>query len=490
VWINRTLTAQPCYDSEAVPKRVLLAVADLALAKQAAESILAPAGYGVSQVQDAARLRAALQGQKQFDILFLSDLLPGGEDLLQEIRKTHPILPVVLITRKPTSQHILRTLQEGAVDVLSVPLEAKAVVAAANRAVERKKLWESWLKRETGKITAPLTRRLSEMEAILRQVNDGVVVLDKRNRVLMANQALRQTFALGDEDFSGRPIEEVFNNQAFLDALNDQSAGGQRHEVQNPAGRVFYVRVSRVPDMGIVASLHDISYLKELDKLRGDFVNTVSHDLRSPLTAILGYVELIERAGKVNPQQAEFIKRVKNSVHATTNLIDDLLNLGRVEEGSLDELTQVNIKLLVVNSMTDWQPKVQEKGQTLHLGRTSNRRVVLGSRTQLGQMVDNLIGNAIKYTQSGGKIRVTLREEQSQLILRVADNGPGIPLEDQTRIFEKFYRASNVGSGIQGTGLGLAIVKTIVENHRGRIWVDSKVGDGSVFTVVLPLAAE
>ena len=475
-----------------MPKRLLLAVADPALAEQAAKDILAPAGYGVSQVPDVAGLRAALRAGKLPDLLFLSDSLPGGESLalIQELNKNHPTLPVVLVTRQPSAERLLEALQAGVVDVLALPFEAEAALAAADRSMQRKKLWEGWLKRETGKITGPLTRRLSEMEAILRQVNDGVVVMDKDNRVLMVNQALRHTFGLGEEDFSGKPVEEIFTDPGFLDAIRDQSADGNRHEVQNQAGQVFYVRVSRVPDMGTVASLHDISYLKELDKLKGDFVNTVSHDLRSPLTAILGYVELIERAGKVNSQQSEFIRRVKGSVHATTNLIDDLLNLGRVEVGALDELTPVNMKLLVVNVMTDLQPTVQGKGQTLHLGKTANLPPVLGSRTQLSQLVDNLIGNAAKYTQQGGKIRVTLREEQRQLIIRVSDNGPGIPLEEQGRIFEKFYRASNVDIEIQGTGLGLAIVKTIVDNHRGRIWVDSKPGEGSVFTVVLPVAKE
>ena len=146
------------------------------------------------------------------------------------------------------------------------------------------------------------------------------------------------------------------------------------------------------------------------------------------------------------------------------------------------------MQLLVVNVMTNLQPAVQAKGQTLHLGKTSNPPPVLGSRMQLGQLVDNLISNAVKYTPPNGKIRVTLHVEQKQLILRVSDDGPGIPLEEQGRIFEKFYRASNVGRDIQGTGLGLAIVKTIVDNHRGRIWVDSKPGEGSVFTVVLPVA--
>jgi signal transduction histidine kinase len=190
----------------------------------------------------------------------------------------------------------------------------------------------------------------------------------------------------------------------------------------------------------------------------------------------------------VTAQQAEFIKRVKSSVHTTTDLIDDLLNLGRVEVGLLDEMAPVDLKLVVAQAIEALQSQIQAKQQTLKLADTGAMSPVLGSRTQLGQVVNNLISNAIKYTQAGGEIRVLLREEQSQLILHVADNGPGIPLDEQSKIFEKFYRASNTAGKEQGTGLGLAIVKTIVENHRGRIWVDSKVGEGSIFTVVLPVA--
>jgi two-component system NtrC family sensor kinase len=257
-------------------------------------------------------------------------------------------------------------------------------------------------------------------------------------------------------------------------------------ELQSPDGKVYDLRFSRIDEVGTVVSLHDISNLKQLDSLRKDFVNTVSHDLRSPLTAILGYVELIERAGPVTPQQSEFIKRVKSSVHTTTDLIDDLLNLGRVEVGLLDEMTPVDLKLVIAQSIEALQSAIQAKDQTLKFADAGVLSPVLGSRTQLGQVVNNLIGNASKYTQAGGEIRVMLREEQNQLILHVADNGPGVPVEEQSKIFERFYRASNSGKE-QGTGLGLAIVKTIVENHRGRIWVDSKVGEGSIFTVVLPV---
>lgn len=442
----------------------------------------------MSEAREAQGVRAALRAAKRPDLILLEEHLPGGDviGLIRGARKNDPTLAVILIASNPSESLLMNAFQAGAADVLSSS-DVGVVLAAAERAVGQKRAWETWLKKETGRITGPLSRRLSELEAILGQVDDGVLVVDGEYRVLMVNQALRQNFELGTGDLTGKPLATVLNLPGLLDALSEKSPGVARHEIQSPKGHVFHVRVSDAAGVGKVASLHDISYLKELDKMKGDFVNTVSHDLRSPLTAILGYVELIERAGKVNPQQAEFIHRVKSSVHATTNLIDDLLRLGRVEVGALDENTPVDVKLLVVNTMANLQPTVQEKNQTLRLRRGGSLRNVLGSRSQLSQLVDNLIGNAVKYTPAEGKIFVTLEEEQNQLILRVADNGPGIPLEEQGRIFEKFYRATNVENSVPGTGLGLAIVKTIVDNHGGRIWVDSKPGLGAVFTVVLPV---
>jgi signal transduction histidine kinase len=470
-----------------LPKRLLLAVADSAQAAHAADKVFSPAGYSVTQVHDAHALQAALRS-KLPDILFIGNPLPGGNpfEIASDLRVKHPTLPIVMLAKKATTADLLRSMQTGLIDYLDFPLHKTAALSAVKRGLEQKKVWEGWLKRETGRITGELHQQLWEMEAILRQVNDGVLVVDKADRVLMMNQALRQTFSLGDADFTGEPVEKAVPNLALLDALKSDD---ERHEVDQ-AGRVFHVRVSRIPEIGTVASLHDISYLKEVDRLKGEFVNTVSHDLRSPLTAILGYVELIERAGSVNPQQAQFISRVKSSVYTTTNLIDDLLKLGRVEVGSLDEVTPVNIKLLVVNALPIFQLEVKEKGQTLQMAETPELPPVLGSRTQLNQMVTNLIGNAVKYTPAGGKIRVMLREEQNQIIFHVADNGPGIPLEEQGRIFEKFFRASNAPDGVPGTGLGLAIVKNIVDNHHGRIWVDSKPGKGAVFTVVLPITKD
>ncbi len=481
--------SQACYHFAPVPKRLLLALADESLCQQVAKKIFAPAGFGVTQALNCSQVRGAVRS-KTPDIIFMADQLPHGSALAlaEEIKRAQPDLPIIISTKKPKSSALSNLARQGIVEIVAYPPTRKQALSAVDLALDRNRVLHKWVKRETGRSTENLKRRLTELESILKQIDDGVLVLDHQGHILLMNRALRRDFGFESEDLVGEPIERLFQEREVLEALSNNHTGGERFEVENSLDRVFDVRISHVDDIGTVASFHDITYLKELDRLRMDFVNTVSHDLRSPLTAILGYVELIERAGEVNAQQSQFIQRVKSSVHATTGLIDDLLNLGRVEVGLVDEVVPVDLKLIVANTLAAMQARVQEKQQLLKMGRTGNVSPVRGNRVQIGQVVDNLIGNAIKYTQAGGSIRVTLTEEQNQLILHVADNGPGIPVEEQGRIFEKFYRASNAGDGVTGTGLGLAIVKTIVENHRGRIWVDSKLGEGSVFTVVLPVA--
>jgi two-component system NtrC family sensor kinase len=188
----------------------------------------------------------------------------------------------------------------------------------------------------------------------------------------------------------------------------------------------------------------------------------------------------------VNHQQLEFIRRVELSVQNITALINDLLDLGRIEAGFDSRKEVVPLPALVLYTLDSLRPRLQEKSQQLEVDVPNNLPPLLGNPVRLRQMLANLIGNAMKYTQTGGEVRIQARAEAESIILQVIDNGPGIPLSDQPYIFDKFYRASNVGVEVHGTGLGLAIVKSIVENHHGRIWVDSTPGHGSKFTVVLP----
>jgi PAS domain S-box-containing protein len=469
-------------------KEILLAVADTKLRKRIKVKVLEDAGYAVMAVGSCKAARASLEKGK-LALCFLGDDLPDGDpfELAEEFLMKRPKLPIVLIAGKDAPGQLLRGMRIGISDCLAPPHKANEVLASVERGLQQRQLRESWLNTETKRKTSPLDKRLGELEEILRRVDDGVLLLDSENKVVMVNEALRQAFAVEEQEVLGSGVDQLFRDEDILQALEEDGDEGHT-EISAKDGRVFSMQVTQIPDVGRVASLHDITYLKDLDRLKGDFVNTVSHDLRSPLTAILGYVELIERAGEVNEQQAQFIDRVKASVASTTDLIEDLLNLGRLEVGVVDDMRELQLGDLVESSLDAHSSFTKQKEITVRYTPSKNIPTVMGSRTQLRQVADNLIGNAVKYTYPGGEIRVSLSFEDGQVILRVADNGPGIPANEHKSIFEKFYRAKNVNEGVEGTGLGLAIVKTVVDNHGGRIWVESKPKQGSVFTVVLPVA--
>jgi two-component system NtrC family sensor kinase len=330
-----------------------------------------------------------------------------------------------------------------------------------------------------------------KLEAILTQIEDGVIVVDIEGRVILVNHSARAALNLSEEPMSGKPIKDILQHPELLEIFGDEKQSKpSRREIVLDDGRVFNAQISPIQEIGLAVTLQDITHLKELDRIKSEFVSTVSHDLRSPLTAILGYVELIERVGPVNDTQREFIHRVQTSVSNVTSLINDLLDLGRIEAG-FDTLKEiVPIGPIIRFAVDGMRSRSEEKGQEVVVEISDDKPSVLGNPVRLRQMVGNLIGNAIKYTQANGKIIVGGNVQDGQYVFQVSDNGPGIPPAEQPFIFEKFFRASNISSETPGTGLGLAIVKSIVENHHGRIWVDSTLGFGTIFTVVLPVSGE
>jgi two-component system NtrC family sensor kinase len=261
------------------------------------------------------------------------------------------------------------------------------------------------------------------------------------------------------------------------------------HEVSFADGRVGNAQLSPIPEVGFALTLTDITDLKEMDRIRSELIHTVSHDLRSPLTSVIGYTELIDRAGSLNDPQREFLRRIQESVQHITSLINDLLELGSVEAGLDTRREFVQLDSVLHYTLEMLQGQIKAKHIKVQTEIAPGLPALRANPVRLRQVFDNIVGNAIKYSQDQGEVTVSMREEGKQIIIRVTDNGPGIPARDQAYIFDKFYRASNVSSKA-GSGLGLAIVKSIVEAHQGRVWVESTVGKGSSFFVVLPVAAE
>jgi two-component system, OmpR family, phosphate regulon sensor histidine kinase PhoR len=328
-----------------------------------------------------------------------------------------------------------------------------------------------------------------KLESILTGIEEALVVVDHDRRLVLINRKACEAFGIEEQNLISRRVSEVFPASELLEILVDPDhTGSSRIEVNLADGRVLNAQITALSEIGLVVSMQDITHLKELDRIKGDFVNTVSHDLRSPLTAILGYVELIGRVGSLNPQQREFIHRIEISVNNITALINDLLDLGRIETGFDVRKEVVPLAALIQYTVDGMKNRFAEKRQDLQLTIANDLPPVLGNPIRLRQMLSNLINNSIKYTPDGGTITISAQAEAGQIILQFNDTGFGIPPTDLPYVFDKFYRASNVPLDAPGTGLGLAIVKSIVENHRGRVWVDSALGHGTRFTIVLPTA--
>jgi two-component system phosphate regulon sensor histidine kinase PhoR len=334
-------------------------------------------------------------------------------------------------------------------------------------------------------------RERAKYETIITSIQDGVILLDPSNRLLLINPAGIKAFGLGLEPRLGKPVLEAIKNHDFhllLESITDNPL--KFHEIAFEDGRVFNAQYTPIPSIGAVITLEEITHLKMLDRLKSDFIHTISHDLRSPLTAIMGYVELLDRVGPLNDQQKLFIKHVQNSAQNITALVNDLLDLGRIEAGFDTRKDEVSLESILRFTLENLGRQIEDKQQDVQVNIEPNLPILRGNPIRLRQLMDNLLVNATKYTPVSGKIIINLRAEANQIIFEVVDTGVGIPPADQAHIFEKFYRASNAPKGTPGTGLGLAIVKSIVDNHQGRIWLESVVNKGTKFVVVFPTFKE
>ncbi len=328
----------------------------------------------------------------------------------------------------------------------------------------------------------------SKLEAILRESENLVLVIDPGERILLMNKAAQAAFQISDAVI-GMPLRDIVKHPDLIGLfeLKGEEPATRQAEVPLGDGRIFNAHMTIIQDVGQAVVMQDISHLKELDQIKSEFVSVVSHDLRSPLTAILGYVELLPRVGPINKAQEDFILRVQRNVHHITALIGDLLDLGRIEAGFDREMESYHLAGLIRDVVDGLRPSAEEKRQKLELKLAPHLPPNWGNPLRLRQAISNLVGNAIKYTPEGESVSVETHQEADQIVMQVCDSGVGIPLADQPYIFDKFYRAEAVVASHQGTGLGLAIVKSVVEHHQGRIWVESELGKGSTFTVVFPI---
>ncbi len=347
-----------------------------------------------------------------------------------------------------------------------------------------------------------LSQKSRQLAAIVRDIGDGVIVADAQLRLLLVNPAARTIFGLESSPLEDHPLAEVIPLPALADLcrsalasagepqmaeLHVRQAGGRDRTYQALATAVGHENGT---PWGVVTVMRDITAQKELERMKTNFLSVISHELRTPLHSIGGFVDVIlmGKTGPINELQRDFLETVKEQAQHLYQLIEDLLEFNRLESGQFQlSLTPVEIGTLLREVTESMFPVADER--RIHLVNTVAvpTATVEGDRKRLRQVFTNLIDNALKFTPAGGSVTVSAETTPNAVVVRVRDTGIGIPKEEQERIFERFYQ---VDSGLtrehRGTGLGLAIAKHIIEQHGGRIWVESEVNRGSTFFVSLP----
>ncbi len=336
---------------------------------------------------------------------------------------------------------------------------------------------------------------IQNFETILKSITDGIIIIDEKGKILFANNSFKKLAKI-EEPPEGKHFIEIIRNFQLIELL--RSALESMQEVVGElsvkkAGEEIFLHAKAMPVVGesrevfLIVILHDITKLKKLENVRKDFVANVSHELKTPLTAIKGYAEtLLEGAIDEKGNARKFIEIIKNQTDRLVALVEDLLTLSRIESGEIKiEKKIVNLKEVVDSVFEIFKERSEKKGIELR-NEIQDEIKISADVNKLIQILTNLIDNAVKFTDKG-RVLVSLRMENEENILMVKDTGIGIPKEHLSRIGERFYRVDRARSRqLGGTGLGLAIVKHLIRAHGWHLQIDSEYGVGTEVKIVIP----
>jgi two-component system phosphate regulon sensor histidine kinase PhoR len=342
-----------------------------------------------------------------------------------------------------------------------------------------------------------LTEERNLSSAILGSMVEGVLVVNAAERVVFANRSFAEILGLGLPPQAGSGLVECVRQTELIEAVHKVLAGEPRVEAEIVTGTLrqhfFAATVASVRTTGTdgaVLVLHDITDLRKLERVRRDFVANVSHEFRTPLTAIQGFAETLLAGAMDDPQnRGRFLEIIVEHSRRLARLTEDLLMLSKMDADRLEfETRRIPVGPFIESCIETAQPRARDKDLRLSVNQEDKIPDIAGDRRRLTEVLQNLLDNAIQYTPAGGQIMVSAGVSGSDVVFTVSDTGIGVPLADQPRIFERFYRVDVARSReVGGTGLGLSIAKHLVEGHGGRIWVESEVGHGSQFHFSVPI---
>ena len=344
-----------------------------------------------------------------------------------------------------------------------------------------------------------LEQETKRLNSILSYMTDGVLATNRRGQITMINDMAKKQLGIVKEEALNKSIlellkiEEEYELRDLITQIPELMIDSQNANGEYLSLRVRFALIRRESGFisGLVAVLHDTTEQEKEERERRLFVSNVSHELRTPLTSVKSYLEALDEGALYDPVAPDFIKVSLDETNRMMRMVTDLLHLSRIDNAT----TRLDVELInftafitfILNRFDKMRSQDEEKKYELVRDYPINSVWIEIDTDKMTQVIDNILNNAIKYSPDGGKITVSMKTTDDQMILSIKDQGLGIPKQDLPKIFDRFYRVDRARSRAQGgTGLGLAIAKEIIKQHNGFIWAKSEYGKGSTFTIVLP----
>jgi len=449
-------------------------------------------GYDVPAVVSSGQAAIEKAGKDRPDLVLMDIVLKGQMDGIEAAEQIHSRfnIPVVYLTAYADDKILKRAKATGPFGYIVKPFENKDLRMVIEMALYK------------AKVENELRASKTSFHNIVEKSADGIVVVDRDGVVQFVNHAAEVLFGRKAKELVGELFGfPVMGGEVIeLDVI--------RHGREPGIAEMRVVETEWNGQRAYLALLRDITErklaeeslrranekLKEYNQLKDEFVSTASHELRTPLSIIMGAIRLVldEIAGQIVEEQRDVLTTAMESVKRLTRIVDSLLTISKIESGRLDlQKTVVNICELIKDTVSDYESLAQENGIHLDCEIPSKSVDICLDPDKIKEVLINLISNSLKFTLEGGWIKIICTEQDKKVLVSVQDSGVGIAKEYIPKLFDKFTQFDRkAGSGEKGTGLGLAIVKKLVEIHGGKIKVESEVGQGTIFTISLPLTTE
>lgn len=515
----------------------ILVVDDDAFVRDMLSTILESDGYGVVTAENGAEAVERYRADNDIDLIVSDVNMPemDGVQLIKELRRNNHDVPIIIVTSVSSIAVAVEALNSGAIDyVLKDESIQDTILITVKKAIEKHQIKQHniQLVADLALKTTELENALSSRTAIINNMPDGLLVTDADYRITLANPALVRMFGFERMQLEGRDSRALFSDSlvGLLDRIRSEQEAVYTAQLELQGNRTGSAIVSAIrrkqqsPSrqdefIGALVIVRDVTSEKEIARMKDEFISTVSHELRTPLTSVLGFTRVIQKkldevifpqltagdakATRAMAQVSDNIGIIIAEGERLTTLINDVLDLSKMEAGKIEwRMEPVDIEEILDRAIAATASLFESKGIDLNKVIGPGRLVVAGDRDRLIQVVINLVSNALKFTDRGSvtaSARMAGGEdadtgqlggpEQGAVLVSIMDTGIGISEKDCTLVFEKFKQVGDtLTDRPKGTGLGLPICKQIVEHHGGRIWAESRLGEGSTFSFSLPCA--